>query len=467
MKKIYTAGLAMSVLLGSPMASSQTLLGVYYGNQGWAMDDVTNLESWQGKKNAIVNLYTNWTESSESLLFTYQLPYVWDHGNIPMITWEPYLAPTTPNDIETRIAQGNYDTYVERWGGKLRQFLAGTDGVYGTADDRRVYIRLAHEANGDWYPWSAQDGVNTPADYVAMWQRVYQHLAAQGLDKAHVQWIWSINNADAGAFKAEAYYPGDAYVDWVGLDGYNWGSTYSWSNWQTPTQVFGYIRERVAALAPTKPIAITEVASTATTTNGVNTAAKDAWITQFGSYVKDNDIRMVTWFNEEKETNWQIFAGQYGTTQANGFNVYPAYQSLVQDAVVIAADETNPRILSDSQFQGNLSSSQPVVAKTCQVSYTIGSRWTGGYVAGVHVAANYTIPRNWKLTWTYANGEKASSWWNAELQQTSTQVVATPPSWWQWMPYGAEPDFGLVSSGLPAAPTQANLNGIPCNVTLK
>ena len=353
MKHLYSVGITASLLLATPALHAQTLLGTYYGNQGWAMSDVTNLEQWQGKKNALVELYTDWTETSEYLLFTYQLPFIWDHGNVPVITWEPYVANGTPDDIETRIANGDYDTYVNRWGGKLRQFLAGTDGVYGTTDDRRVYIRLAHEPNGNWYPWSAQAGVNTPADYVSMWRRVYQRVNAQGLDNSHVQWVWSVNNSDVGAFTAEAYYPGDAYVNWVGLDGYNWGQAMPWSSWQTPTQVFANMRGRIAALSPNKPVAITEVASTATTTTGINAAAKDAWITQLASYVKTNNIRMIAWFNEDKETNWSMFAGQYGATQENGFNVYPAYKTFVQDASVLAADETNPRILTDAQFQGN------------------------------------------------------------------------------------------------------------------
>ena len=468
MKLLHTIGVAAGLLLASFGTHAQTLLSVYYGNQGWAMNDVTQLENWQGKKNAVVNLYTNWTESSASLLFTYQLPNIWQHGNIPLITWEPYLADTTPDDIETRIANGEFDTYIDSWGNQLHQFLAGSDGIYGTDDDRRAYIRLAHEANGNWYPWSAQSGVNTPADYIAMWQNVWQRLDALGLDKSHVQWIWSVNNVDVGGFTLESYYPGDAYVDWVGIDGYNWGSAYSWSSWKTPQQVFNDSRTRIAELTPNKPVALTEVASTATTTSGIDTTAKQTWISQLADYLKDADIRMVSWFNEDKEANWQMYAGLYGSEQVEGVNVFSAYQTLVQDTTLLAADETNLRILTDSQFQGELAGSEPFVvnAKTCQVSYTVGDTWTGGYVAGIHVSANYSIPTDWTVVWTYAHDEQVSSWWNAQVQQDAVQVSATPPSWWQWMPAGSEPDFGLVVDGTPAAPSQASLDGIPCEITL-
>lgn len=469
MKRLFTTTIVAGLLLTSSIASAQTLLGAYYGKEGWAMDDVTRLESWQGKKNAVIGLYSNWTETSEGLLFTYQLPYIWEHGNVPLITWEPYLAGTTPDNIETRIAQGEYDSYLDSWGKKLRQFLAGGDGIYGTEDDRHVYIRLAHEPNGNWYPWSAKNGVNTPADYIAMWQKIWGSLDAQGLDRSHLQWIWSVNNVDSGAFSMEDYYPGDAYVDWVGVDGFNWGTAYNWSSWQSPHEIFDPVRARIAQLAPTKPVALTEVASTATTSSGVSSTLKDNWISQLSTYLQEADIRLVSWFNQDKETNWQLFAGQYGTTQADGLNVYPAYRTFVQNALMIPADETNPRILTDQQFQGVLTESVPLVANTkkCRVAYNISSRWTGGYVSGVHVTANYTIPRTWKLVWGFTNREKISSGWNAQLQQTAQQVTVIPPSWWQWMPAGAEPDFGFVGSGIPATPTQASLNGIPCEITMQ
>ena len=353
MKRLSRAGTATLLLLSTSMTQAATLLGVYYGNQGWAMSDVSELENWQGKKNAVLDLYTNWTDNSANLLFTYQLPAIWANGNVPMITWEPYLEGVTPNDIETSIAQGNYDTYIDAWALQLRQFVAGADGVYGSADDRRVYLRLAHEMNGNWYPWSAQSNSNTPADYVLMWQRVYQRVMAQGLNNNHVQWIWSVNNTDAGSFNMEAYYPGDAYVDWVAIDGYNWGSAYSWSSWKTPAQIFNAMRNRLTTLAPTKPVAITEVASTATGSSGVDIAAKETWIGQFKTYIKNNDIRMVSWFNEEKETNWSMFAGQYGATQVNGVNVYPAYRTLVQDSSLIAPNTANLRLLTNAQFKGS------------------------------------------------------------------------------------------------------------------
>ena len=137
-----------------------------------------------------------------------------------MVTWEPYTdGGTSPPDIEVRIARGDVDAYVSAWASDLRTFLAGPDHVYGTGDDRRAYLRLAHEMNGNWYPWAAARGRDTPADYVAMWKWVHNLFKAEGIDAKRLQWVWAPNLSDVGGFRAEKFFPGKAYVDWMGIDG--------------------------------------------------------------------------------------------------------------------------------------------------------------------------------------------------------------------------------------------------------
>src|SRR5258707_13658481 len=72
--------------------AGSTLLGVYYGNQGWNMPQVQALEAWQGKRDAVLNLFTNWDSSSHTMsnLFGQQLPAIWANHNGPMITCQPY-----------------------------------------------------------------------------------------------------------------------------------------------------------------------------------------------------------------------------------------------------------------------------------------------------------------------------------------------------------------------------------------
>jgi mannan endo-1,4-beta-mannosidase len=346
---------------GTASAQGQALLGVYYGNQGWKMDQVRAMEAWQGKRHAVVNLFTDWCNRSKSLdnLFRQQLPNIWAHGSVPVVSWEPYLcsAAATPNDVEVRAARGDYDAYVNAWAERMKAFVSGPDGSLGTADDRRAYIRLAHEMNGDWYPWGAAVGGNSAASHVLMWQRVRGIFWAKGLDARTVQWIWAVNHEDVGAARAEDYYPGDAYVDWIGIDGYNWGASQSWSSWRSPEEVFAPMLARLRALTA-RPLAITETASTSATPGAVNVAAKSAWITQLFSYASSPaaGARMLVWFNEDKEADWAVFGGSNGdeTYRAGrtSYKAYGAYRAAVQAPWLLAPLGGDPRIIGDTAFAG-------------------------------------------------------------------------------------------------------------------
>jgi len=302
-----------------------TLIGIYYGNQGWQLAQVRDMESWQGKAFAVLSVITNWCDSQEAMdrLFAAQLVNIWDNHNVPLISWEPNLCSEgqTPGDVEVRAAQGRYDRYIETWADRLKIFLSGPDGVFGSRDDRRAYLRMAHEMNGDWYRWGAPMGRNRPADYIAMWKRVRGIFDAKGLDPAHVQWMWCVNHTDNGGFAAEAYYPGDEYVDWVAVDGYNWGETESWSDWTPPPGVYDAMIRRLRALTG-KPLAIPEYATTSVTASGPDVGAKSQWIADAHAYVLAGDIRMVVWFNEDKETDWMVFGGSSGDGAYVGDGVY-------------------------------------------------------------------------------------------------------------------------------------------------
>ena len=75
-----------------------------------------------------------------------------------------------------------------------------------------------------------------------------------------MRWVWSPYVACGSCTAFYKVYPGDAYVDWVALDGYNWGTSQSWSSWQTMAQIFPKSYDAVTRLAPRKPFMIAEIA---------------------------------------------------------------------------------------------------------------------------------------------------------------------------------------------------------------
>lgn len=355
-KNVFTAihlFLGLMVLFANAVparAAGPMMLGIYYGSQGWKMEQVQAVESWQGQKHAVVNLFTNWDPNSKTAnnLFGQQIINVWNNKNIPMVTWEPNHN-NAPDNIEVFIANGQYDSYIHTWANKMKVFLSGTDGLYGTADDRRAYLRLGHEMNGNWYPWAAAMGANSPTDYINMWKHVHAIFSSKGIENTRLQWVWCVNNEDVGGFSAESFYPGDAYVDWIAIDGYNWGVSQTWSSWKSPADTYGNMIGRLRAIS-NRPLAITEFAST---TAGGN---KATWITDTYNYLSSQNVKMIVWFNEDKETDWAIFGGTGGdATFKYGRTTYKAYSSYKTaiNATTYGPDTNNPRLLTDSQFAGN------------------------------------------------------------------------------------------------------------------
>ena len=356
----------------SPRASARTLLGVYYGNAGWAMQDVQNMEAWQGKQYALVHLFTGFCDSSQIMnnLFQRQLPAIWNNHNVPVITWVPRCGGTIPTNLDQLIATGKYDAYMTAWVNGLKGFLRGPDGVYGTGDDRRVYIRFAHEMNGNWYPWSANSSGQTPAEYIAMWRHVHAVFTSNGVGPSHVQWIWCVNNKDSDSltYPAEQYYPGDDYVNWVGIDGYNWGNmTYGTLHfsWKTPAQIFDNMIGRLRLLT-NKPIGIVETASSPYVV-GVDILAKNQWIPTLYSYVGAQHLKMVMWFNENPQTSgilccqltdWRAFDARDGdgtfTVDQTTYTTYSDYRTAMSLSWLTSADPANPRLLTQSEFSGVL-----------------------------------------------------------------------------------------------------------------
>jgi hypothetical protein len=108
-----------------------------------------------------------------------------------------------------QISQGVYDAYFEEFADTIKDFKDP------------VFISVNHEMNGTWYPYSeGYPGSTAKAeDFVAMWQRIVDIFRKRGANNA--AFVWSPNVPDVGPVPYSKYYPGDAYVDWVGVSFYS------------------------------------------------------------------------------------------------------------------------------------------------------------------------------------------------------------------------------------------------------
>ncbi|MPZ22348.1 MAG: hypothetical protein GEU28_02130 [Dehalococcoidia bacterium] len=262
--------------------------GLWNPGSPWEADVLASLERNVGARPGLVHWYQSWHDRSP--VSRECLANVAAFGATPVITWEPWDWRGGMNQPEfalAHIASGEFDAYIRSWARQLRRF------------GRPVMLRLAHEMNHKRYPWSVGVLGNTAADYVAVWRKVRRIFRRHGA--SNVRFVWSPNVGYDGTTPFADIYPGNAHVDWIGLDGYNGGSQLDWGGWLTFSQIFKGSYEQLVGHG--KPMMVAEVGSSE---HGGN---KARWI----SSAMNNEIpesmpafRAVLWFNEFRETDWRI-----------------------------------------------------------------------------------------------------------------------------------------------------------------
>jgi beta-mannanase len=166
--------------------------------------------------------------------------------------------------------------------------------------------------NGNWFPWAEGVNGNTSGQYVAAWRHVHDIFAAVGA--TNVSWVWCpfVDPGDS-LTDLSSLYPGDEYVDWTGLDGYNWGTNpASPRGWRSFDQLFAGSYEKITtAVAPSKPLMISEVGSSE------QGGDKSAWIREALTDVPAEypQVRGLLWFDKfDDGMDWPIESSATATT---------------------------------------------------------------------------------------------------------------------------------------------------------
>jgi hypothetical protein len=197
------------------------------------------------------------------------------HGMRPMVSLEPWSYRSSWSDTAqpayrlATIAAGDHDAALRR--------IARVIARYG----RAVLLRFAHEMNGWWYPWAVGENGNRSSDYVAAWRHVHGLFRAEGA--ANARFLWSPNAVTGSSRerRLEEAYPGDDYVELVGMTAYGHGSS--------PADTFDPTYARLAALTG-KDIVLAET--------GADGRAKAGWISAFGPWLAAHArVAGFVWFN--------------------------------------------------------------------------------------------------------------------------------------------------------------------------
>jgi hypothetical protein len=203
------------------------------------------------------------------------------------------------------ILRGDADARIDRAARNIAQ-------VNGT-----VLVEPAWEMNGNWnYAWQGianGNAATATAKYVTAWRRVVDRFRSAGV--TNVRWVFNPNTGNPLAGSAAGpshwnwygnYYPGDAYVDFVGAHGYNGPTT-----WKTPFHSFDdlfngadadHMLRDMKQRYPNKPIILGEIGAEETPGHD-----KGEWVRQaYEQMLRDPQVVGAVWFNMNKEADWRI-----------------------------------------------------------------------------------------------------------------------------------------------------------------
>ena len=142
------------------------------------------------------------------------------------------------------LASGSQDSFIEQWAQSAKS--------YG----KPVYVRLMHEMNDRSYPWAlGVNGNTSPAQYVAAWRHIvgiFQQVGA-----TNVQFVWCVG-ANPPNSPLQELYPGDAYVQWASIDGYN--RLKNQPGWETISDIFSASYKEITSFSD-RPVMIAETGS--------------------------------------------------------------------------------------------------------------------------------------------------------------------------------------------------------------
>ena len=278
-------------------------------------ESLRNWENLVGRHVATINIFIGWGDDQDLVFPTETVTNVilqHDRGcthTIPMITVEPWMS------LES-ITNGNYDAQLIAFA----QDAAAYSNRYGDP----VRIRFAHEMiqddvasnGGEWYPWQDQ-----PAAYVAAWQHVYTVITNAGA--TDIEWVWCPNNWPFDNTIVSKYFPGVDYVDWLGMDGYNWTNTDNapgYPDWQWFDDIFYCLYHTFVDNPGTYgnlPVMIGETASAEASIYEEAGQTKALWITNTLARIGSSDYSRISafyWFDEDKENDWRVSSSSEATT---------------------------------------------------------------------------------------------------------------------------------------------------------
>lgn len=202
--------LQLTVANSLRMSNTREKFGVFVGNQP---DEVLNFEAWLGREVEAVLGFTGaagWADYTGSV--GWAVNSLWGQIDRP-VYWS---IPLIPNGASlAAAAKGSYNEYYRYVAGVLAR---------ARPSEPYMHIRTGWEFNGNWMAWSA---IGKEQEYIGAFRQfvtVFREVAREHGVPDKFVFEWNVACGNHGMNPADAY-PGDRYVDIIGMDFY-WNPSY-------------------------------------------------------------------------------------------------------------------------------------------------------------------------------------------------------------------------------------------------
>ncbi|HVV59885.1 MAG TPA: glycosyl hydrolase [Gaiellaceae bacterium] len=266
---------------GSNRSTLASVLGVYVGAGN--RDGVDAFSAWLGSSVGYAEDYLPFGTWPSAAARAWILKR-WQDSGLTLVLGVP-LVPSSGGSLAAGAA-GAYDP----WFASLARQLAD-------AGEGNAILRLGWEFNGSWYPWGVRSN-DDARTFAAYFRRVVTTMRAIA---PGLRFDWNPSAGVWPAFDIAQAYPGDAYVDDIGLDVYDqsWIAEYGspqarWNDFLR--QTVGLAWQRSFARAHGKPVSFPEWGVTVRP-DGHGGGDDPFYVEQMASWIASSDTGYAVYFD--------------------------------------------------------------------------------------------------------------------------------------------------------------------------
>lgn len=282
--------------------SSKLTWGIFEPSAPENFTNLFNIEKKLGYEFPFLVSYQHFSKEADQSTLRNSLINAKKEGRIIELSLQTTAQDRREGNMVYDILDGKYDVFLDSFIEEIKE--AKTP----------ILMRFCNEMNGDWCQYSSFHTSKDTELFKELYQYVYDRFEEKGAGQYAI-WVWNPNERSLPEFKWNdelMYYPGDSYVDVVGLTGYNTGTYYEAEKWRSFHDIYAVPYNR-AIKNYDKPLMITEFASSSVGGN------KEEWIREMFQQIKKYpEIKVAIWWSgRDLDANGNV-ARPYWIDETNG-----------------------------------------------------------------------------------------------------------------------------------------------------